>query len=228
MSTKERLGAVTKRDASCGGEAPGTVKTKSAAKEWGEALLVAFVIAMIIRAFLLQAYRIPSSSMEDTLLKGDHILATKYNYGMTVPFTTYKFWGADRVPQRGDIIIFTFPMNHKMDFVKRVIGLPGDVIEIRDKHVYVNGKEYVVGCEKFTDPQLVTQGPAERRDNFGPITVEPRHVFAMGDNRDQSYDSRFWGQVPIENIKGKGAIIYFSWDSTRPGIRFSRLGQVLH
>jgi signal peptidase I len=117
-------------------------KNKSAARDWAEALVVAFVIAMFIRAFILQAYRIPSSSMEDTLLKGDHILATKFTYGLTMPFTTNKIWGSDKIPARGDVIIFTFPVNHEMDFVKRVIGLPGDVIEIKDKKVFLNGKRF--------------------------------------------------------------------------------------
>lgn len=202
-------------------------KKKSVARDWAEALVTAFVIAMIIRAFILQAYRIPSSSMEDTLLKGDHILATKFTYGLTMPFTTKKIWGADRIPARGDIIIFTFPVNHEMDFVKRVIGLPGDVIEVRDKKVYINGKRYEIPYEKYTDPFSINIGPNKVRDFYGPVTVSPGHVFAMGDNRDQSFDSRFWGQVPIENIKGKAFIIYFSWTSEKPWIRFNRLGHLV-
>ena len=202
-------------------------KQKSAARDWAEALVVAFIIAMIIRAFVLQAYRIPSSSMEDTLLKGDHILATKYNYGLTVPFTTEKFWGGDKVPARGDIVIFTFPGNRSMDFVKRVIGLPGDTIEVRDKKVYVNGEILKTASEKHTDPFILTQGQGKVRDNFGPITVDPGHCFVMGDNRDQSYDSRFWGLVPIENIKGKAFVVYFSWDSDEHWIRFGRIGDLI-
>jgi len=204
-----------------------TVKQKSALRDWVEALVVAFVIAMIIRAFVLQAYRIPSSSMEDTLLKGDHILATKYNYGLTVPFTTRKIWGADRVPKRGDIVIFTFPVNHNMDFVKRVIGVPGDIVEVREKNVYINGKPYKTDFEKHTDPFILTQGQGAVRDNFGPVKVEPGTCFVMGDNRDQSYDSRFWGFVPIQNIKGKAFIIYFSWDSAKNWIRFGRIGDIV-
>jgi signal peptidase I len=204
------------------------VKQKSSARDWAEALVVAFIIAMIIRAFILQAYRIPSSSMEDTLLKGDHILATKYNYGLTMPFTTYKFWGKDRVPKRGDIIIFTFPGNHAMDFVKRVIGVPGDTIEIREKNVYIDGQPYKKPFEKHTDPFILNQGQGIVRDNFGPIKVEPGNCFVMGDNRDQSYDSRFWGFVPIQNIKGKAFIIYFSWDSSRHWLRFSRIGHLVY
>jgi signal peptidase I len=182
---------------------------------------------MVIRAFILQAYRIPSSSMEDTLLKGDHILATKFTYGLTMPLTTKKIWGADKIPSRGDIIIFTFPVNHEMDFVKRVIGLPGDVIEVRDKKVYVNGKRHEIPQEKYTDPFTLNQGPGKVRDFFGPFTVSPGHIFAMGDNRDQSYDSRFWGQVPIENIKGRAFIIYFSWTSEKPWIRYWRIGHLV-
>jgi signal peptidase I len=203
-------------------------KKKNVARDWAEALVVAFVIAMIIRAFVLQAYRIPSSSMEDTLLKGDHILATKYNYGLTIPFTTRKMWGEDKVPDRGDIVIFTFPGNHSMDFVKRVIGLPGDTVEVRDKKVYVDGELYKIPYEKYTDPFILSQGQGKVRDNFGPDVVEAGHCFVMGDNRDQSYDSRFWGQVPIQNIKGKAFIIYFSWDSEKHWVRLSRLGHIVH
>jgi signal peptidase I len=202
-------------------------KNKSVARDWAEALIVAFLIAMVIRAFILQAYRIPSSSMEDTLLKGDHILATKFTYGLTMPLTTKKIWGADKIPSRGDIIIFTFPVNHEMDFVKRVVGLPGDVIEVRDKKVYVNGKPHEIPQEKYTDPFTLNQGPGKVRDFFGPVTVSPGHIFAMGDNRDQSYDSRFWGQVPIENIKGRAFIIYFSWTSEKPWIRYWRIGHLV-
>ncbi len=204
------------------------IKQKSVARDWIEALTVAFVIAMIIRAFVLQAYRIPSSSMEDTLLKGDHILATKYNYGMTVPFTTRKVWGADKVPNRGEIVIFTFPGNHAMDFVKRVIGLPGDTVEVREKNVYINGQPFEIPYEKHTDPFILTQGQGMVRDNFGPVKVDPGTCFVMGDNRDQSYDSRFWGFVPVQNIKGKAFIIYFSWDSSKHWIRFNRIGHLVH
>lgn len=203
------------------------LKNKSAGREWLDALIVAFILAMIIRAFLLQAYRIPSSSMEDTLLKGDHILATKYNYGMTIPFSTHKFWGADKIPERGDVVIFTFPLDHDKDFVKRVIGLPGEVVSIKNKIVYINGEAFKSGYEKYTDPYIITEGTGRIRDNLGPIKVKQRHVFVMGDNRDQSYDSRFWGQVPIEYIKGKVLILYFSWDSKRHGVRFSRIGHLV-
>jgi len=207
----------------------GSGKAKGMAREWGEALIVALCIALFAKAFIIGAYRIPSSSMEDTLLKGDFLLATKYNYGLTVPMTTHKFWGADRLPERGDIIIFTFPMDHRMDFVKRVIGLPGDTIEVKNKQLLVNGKPFVTGHEKNTDDLIIpAYSDKAVRDNFGPVKIGPGQVFAMGDNRDNSYDSRFWGPVPIENIKGKALIIYFSWDSDTHWIRLGRFGRMIH
>ncbi len=202
-------------------------KEKSSAQEWGEALIFALIIALFARAFIIQAYRIPSSSMEDTLLVGDHILATKFNYGLTVPLTTKKFWGAERVPERGDIIIFSYPENTRIDFVKRAIGLPGDVIEIKNKRVYVNGEEYINGHEKHTDPGIIAFGPNKVRDNLAPIVVGEGQVFALGDNRDNSRDSRFWGFVPIENIKGKALVIYFSYKKQFPFIRFNRFGHLV-
>ena len=204
-----------------------TPQHKSAAREWTEALIIALILALIIRAFLLQAYRIPSSSMEDTLLKGDHILATKFNYGMTIPFTTHKLWGKDIVPKRGDVIIFSFPNNTSVDFVKRVIGLPGDTIAVRNKQVYVNGQVFTTGHEKHTDPYIVTEGQGRMRDNMPEIVVQKGYVFAMGDNRDQSYDSRFWGQLPVENIKGKALIIYFSYEHGNMLNRLARIGHVV-
>jgi signal peptidase I len=115
-----------------------------------------------------------------------------------------------------------------MDFVKRVIGLPGDTVEVREKNVYINGKPFKIDAEKHTDPFILTQGQGAVRDNFGPVTVPPGTCFVMGDNRDQSYDSRFWGFVPIQNIKGKAFVIYFSWDSSRHWIRFGRIGHTVH
>jgi len=199
-------------------------RPKNTARDWGEALIIALVLALIIRAFILHPYKIPSSSMEDTLLKGDHIMATKFNYGITIPFTTQKIWGADIIPKRGDVVIFTFPKDPTLDFVKRVIGLPGDTILIKNKRIIINGKEYIDGHEKYTDSFLLTDGPGKNRDNLGPLVVEKGYVFVMGDNRDQSYDSRFWGELPIVNIKGKAGIIYFSWDNEKKRPRLSRIG----
>jgi len=200
---------------------------KSQTRQWIEAFVIALAIAMFIRAFILHPYRIPSSSMEDTLLKGDHLMATKYNYGITLPFTTSKIIGKNILPERGDVIIFTFHENKSLDFVKRVVGLRGDTVEVRHKKLYVNGKEYITGHEKHTDSFDFTDGPSRVRDNFGPVKIDPEHVFAMGDNRDQSYDSRFWGQLPIENVKGKALIIYFSWDMGNFLQRLKRIGNII-
>ncbi|MEN6474664.1 MAG: signal peptidase I [Syntrophaceae bacterium] len=205
-----------------------SLTTKSTGREWIEILVIALVLALFIRAFILHPYKIPSQSMEDTLLKGDHIMATKFSYGMTVPFTTYKIWGKDIVPQRGDVVIFTFPKEPSLDFVKRVIGLPGDTLQIKNKRVLIGGKEYLNGHEKFTDAFLLSDGPNQARDNLGPIVIEPGHVFVMGDNRDKSYDSRFWGQLPVENIKGKALIIYFSWDGQNHAPRLDRIGALIN
>jgi signal peptidase I len=201
--------------------------TKGTGREWMEALVLALVLALFIRAFILHPYKIPSQSMEDTLLKGDHLLATKFNYGTTIPFTTHKIWGKDIVPERGDVIIFTFPQDTSLDFVKRVVGLPGDTLQIKNKRVLINGQEYINGHEKFSDSFLLTSGPNKVRDNLGPIVVDQGYVFVMGDNRDKSYDSRFWGELPLENIKGKAQLIYFSWDSDNHSLRLDRIGTLI-
>ncbi len=198
-------------------------------REYGEALLVAAILAIIIRTFVVQAFKIPSGSMEDTLLIGDHLLVNKFIYGIRVPFTDERYF-AIREPRRGDVIVFEFPRDaHKpwlqrRDFIKRVIGLPGDVIEIRDKKVYVNGKLYQIPQEVHKEEGIVgpQYGP---RDNMKPVKVPPGHYFVMGDNRDRSYDSRFWGFVPEEKILGLAFIKYWSWDSERHLPRFDRIGK---
>ncbi|TYP00314.1 signal peptidase I [Geothermobacter ehrlichii] len=198
-------------------------------REYGEALLVAAILAIIIRTFVIQAFKIPSGSMEDTLLIGDHLLVNKFIYGIQVPFADERYF-AIRGPKRGDVIVFEFPRDaykpwlQRRDFIKRVIGLPGDVIEIRDKKVYVNGKLYQIPQEVHKEEGIVgpQYGP---RDNMKPVRVPPGHYFVMGDNRDRSYDSRFWGFVPKEKILGLAFIKYWSWDSERHLPRWSRIGQ---
>ncbi|WP_305040970.1 signal peptidase I [Geoalkalibacter sp.] len=200
-------------------------------REYGEALIVALILALIIRTFVVQAFKIPSGSMEDTLLVGDHLLVNKFIYGTRIPFTDISFL-ALRSPQRGDIIVFEFPGDkdksyfQRKDFIKRIVGLPGDVIEVRAKTLYVNGAPYRLAEEIHKDSTLT---PPERgsRDYFGPITVPAGHYFTMGDNRDYSYDSRFWGFVPEENIKGLAFIKYWSWDAEESFPRFSRIGRLI-
>ncbi len=199
---------------------------KGSLREWGEALVIAFVMAMIIKAFLLGSYWVPSSSMEDTLFRNDWLLATKFNYGSTIPFTTDKIWGKDIVPERGDVIIFSFPLDKSVDYVKRVVALPGEKIAIKDKKVFINGKELVLGHEKYTEP-IIDSGESAIRDNMPEFTVPGSMVFVMGDNRDNSFDSRFWGPLSIQNIKGKALILYFSWDREHILKRLGRIGHVI-
>jgi signal peptidase I len=183
-------------------------------------IFIAFVLAIFIRAFVVQAYKIPSGSMIPTLLVGDYILVNRLSYGLRIPYYKYILrWGEIK---RGDIIVFVFPEDPSKDFIKRVIALPGETIEIRKKKIYINGREIEDKWGFFKDDYV---GPP--RDDFGPFQVPQGHVFVMGDNRDESNDSRFWGPVNIENIKGKAFIIYFSWDPYEKSIRFSRIFSII-
>lgn len=201
---------------------------KSQIRDWSEALIVAAVLALIIRTFVVQAFKIPSGSMEDTLLIGDHLLVSKFIYGLQVPFSDEPVLSM-RDPERGDIIVFEFPEDkdksyfQRRDFIKRVIGLPGDKIEIRSKNVYVNGDRYMTPEAVYKDGTM-TVGP---RDNMALITVPQNKYFVMGDNRDRSYDSRFWGFVDRSVIKGRAFIKYWSWDSEKFMPRWSRIGRMI-
>lgn len=200
-------------------------KKKGALRENIEAIIVAVILALFIRTFVVQAFKIPSGSMKDTLLIGDHILVNKFIYGVKAPFL-HKTIIPIKDPQRGDIIVFEFPEDPSKDFIKRVIGLPGDVVEIRNKKLVVNGKPIKDGHSIHKDPKIF---PArmQPRDNLGPITVPEGKLFVMGDNRDFSYDSRFWGFVDLLAVKGKAFIIYWSWDKENFGVRWNRLGHLL-
>ncbi len=194
--------------------------------EWVKTIALALILALFIRTFFIQAFKIPSGSMIPTLLVGDHILVNKLVYGVRNPITR-QVWIKGRIPKRKEVIVFIFPENPKLDFIKRVIGLPGDRIEIRDKKVYVNGKLLKEPYVQHTDPNILPASISPR-DNFGPVVVPKGHLFVMGDNRDQSYDSRFWGFVPIRDVKGKAFIIYFSWDKKHFRIRWNRIGKLIH
>ncbi|WP_068550771.1 signal peptidase I [Thermosulfidibacter takaii] len=190
-------------------------------KDWLKDIAVALIIALIIRALFIQAFRIPSGSMIPTLLIGDHLLVEK---------VSYRF----RKPKRFEIIVFKFPLNRKVDYIKRVIGLPGDTVKIVNKQVYVNGKKLNEPYVQHTDP-AVLPADVSPRDNFGPVKVPEGHLFVMGDNRDNSYDSRFWGFVPEKDIVGRAFIIYFSCDSKSffslrclTHIRWRRIGKLIH
>jgi len=205
---------------------------KSFWRDWGEALFVAAVLALIIRTFVVQAFKIPSGSMEDTLLIGDHLLVNKFIYGLQVPFAEGRFLSL-RHPERGDVIVFEFPEDRdkgyfqRRDFIKRVVGTPGDTVEVRDKRVYVNGELYDLPQEVHKESGVIPPG-GNPRDFRAPVQVPPGKYFVMGDNRDRSYDSRFWGFVDESEIKGLAFILYWSWDSGRTLPRWNRIGRLIH
>ena len=205
-------------------------KRKSQLRETIEAVVVAFAIALVIRTFVIQAFKIPSGSMIPTLLIGDHLLVNKFLLGtpVDIPFTNIHLFRMPglRKPQRGDIVVFKYPEDTTRDFIKRVIGVEGDVIESKDKTLFVNGRKLVEPYIQHVD-SFIKPSDMDGRDNFGPVTVPKDSIFAMGDNRDQSYDSRFWGFVDLSKIKGKAIIIYWSWDSDKTWVRFNRIGGLI-
>ncbi len=193
--------------------------------EYAEAIVTALILALIIRTYVVQAFKIPSGSMEPTLLVGDHILVNKFIYGTELPFS-HKRVLAVRKPERGDVIVFEYPGDLSKDFIKRVIGIPGDVVTEKNKVVYVNGKRTADFFTQHTDPD---DKPAnlDPRDNFGPVVVPPGEYFVMGDNRDESYDSRYWGFVPMKDIKGEAFVIYWSWNGKKMRPRWGRTGEAI-
>jgi signal peptidase I len=192
--------------------------------EYLEAIVTALVLALIIRAYIVQAFKIPSGSMIPTLLVGDHILVNKFIYGTKIPFTDKRIL-IFRKPEKGDIIVFKYPEDPRKDFIKRVIATGGDTVEERNKVVYVNGVRLSETYAHHYDNGL-RLGGSDPRDNFGPITVPKNKIFVMGDNRDQSYDSRYWGFVDLKEVLGKALIIYWSWDPD-DWARFNRIGRLV-
>ena len=192
---------------------------KSIVREYVESIVIAVILALFIRTFVVQAFKIPTGSMEENLLIGDHLLVNKFFFGPTesrleralLPIGTIK---------RDDVIVFKYPEEPDRDFIKRVIGLPGETIEVREKKVYVNGQPL---DEPYAHYLLPVSTPSEYhevtsfdvRERYGPVTVPGEHYFVMGDNRDNSQDSRYWGFLPRENIKGKALLIYWSYEAER-------------
>lgn len=199
---------------------------KSVTREYLEAIVVAGVITLFARQFVIQAFRIPSESMVRTLLVGDYLFVNKFEYGPKLPFSHVRLPGL-HAPRRGDVIVFKFPPDPSKDFIKRCIATGGETVEVRHKDVYVDGRKldepYVQHISPTEDPEGYTP-----RDNYKPPTVPPGELFMMGDNRDNSYDSRFWGPVPMDNVQGRAMFIYFStagdqWWNTLLMPRFNRM-----
>ncbi len=201
-------------------------KRKSVVREYAEAIVIAVLLTLVVRAFVVQAFRIPTGSMMDTLLIGDFLFVNKFLYGARVPFTDVRLPEV-RSPQPGDIIVFKYPGDLKRDFIKRCIAVGGQTVEIRDKVVYVDGvpvdEPYVIHTDVRVFPKEISP-----RDNMDPVYVPRGYVFMMGDNRDNSHDSRFWGPLDENLIKGKALILYWSWNGERHLPRFDRLFRVVH
>jgi signal peptidase I len=226
-----------------------TKAKKSFYKEWVEPFLIAAVVALFIRQFVVEAFKIPSGSMIPTLLIGDHLLVNKFVYGPRIPFTDTRLF-TWKEPKRGEIIVFKYPENEDKNFIKRVIGLPGDKIEIKDGTLFINDQPVKVkdlglypdddgNSGFYAKPELLKEQlgtvshdilymHSQAGYNFGPVLVPKDSYFMMGDNRDNSQDSRVWGFVKFNKILGRALIIYWSWDDTTHGVRWKRFGTLLN
>ena len=208
-----------------------------------KSIFTAVILALIFRSSVASPYKIPSGSMIPTLKIGDFIFVSKFSYGIKIPFTNKNMINFSN-PKRGDVIVFVAPPDPKLDFIKRVIGVPGDKIEIKNDKLYINDK--LIEREEIKDPTLLYDYPSpairdaattykEKIDkkeftmmefkpvaeNYGPVTVPAGNLFMMGDNRDNSGDSRYWGMLPIENVRGKAQFIWLSLDSVHPYVHIS-------
>lgn len=190
-------------------------RKKSIVREYTEIIVMAIVLAFFVRTFFIQAFKIPSESMEETLLVGDFLFANKFVYGPRIPLLS-KHLPAVRDPRPGDIIIFKFPGDRKTDYIKRCVAVEGQTVELRGTKLYVDG---VLQKEEYAK--------YHHGSNYGPYTVPKGHIFMMGDNRDNSADSRVWGPLPKDLILGKAMFIYFSWNGLAHSVRLSRIGDII-
>ncbi len=197
-------------------------------KEYGKSLLIAAAIALFVRSFVVEAFTIPSGSMEPTLLVGDYLLVNRLSYVVKAPFTDMVLLNLGD-PKPGDTVVFRFPRDRSKDFVKRVVAKEGDTVEVRDKIVYVNGKRALNPNARYTS-SVDLPGYVSPRDNLGPVTVPRDSYFVMGDNRDNSLDSRFWGFVQKGDLVGKVEVLYFSYNGEGDllhTIRWERIGHLI-
>ena len=209
---------------------------KSVAREYFESIVIAVVLALFIRTFVVQAFKIPTGSMEPNLLIGDHLLVNKFVFGPTVSGVERALLPVRDV-RRGDVVVFKYPEDPERDFIKRVIGLPGDTVELTNHRIHINGtpldEPYAHYLPRGAGGLSETTS-ADVRENYGPVIVPAGAVFAMGDNRDNSQDSRYWGFLPIQNIKGRALMIYWSFDGERGSLnpftetRWARLLHQIH
>jgi len=204
---------------------------KSITREYYEAILVAFILALFVRTFVFENFKIPTGSMEDNLLVGDHLVVNKCIFGHG-SLGILDAVMPQRLPRRGDVVVFKFPEKPRRDFIKRCIGIAGDTIEIRRKKLYLNGvlqnESYVVHKDSNTwGPSEGVPARLRIRDNFGPYTVPPNSIFCLGDNRDNSLDSRYWGPVPLDHVKGRALLIYWSYEAKRNDWKWQGLGHRL-
>jgi signal peptidase I len=187
---------------------------KSTLREYFESIVIAVILALFVRTWVVQAFKIPTGSMENNLLIGDHLLVNKFVFGPTTGGLEHAVLPVRDI-RRGDVVVFKYPDEPERDFIKRVIGLPGETLELRNKKVYINGQPLEEGYVHFLDP--VAQGQEvtsiDVRERYGPVRVPENQYFVMGDNRDNSQDSRYWGFLPAHYIKGKALMIYWSYES---------------
>ncbi|HWW89098.1 MAG TPA: signal peptidase I [Vicinamibacterales bacterium] len=204
---------------------------KSTIREYFESIVIAVILALFVRTFVVQAFKIPTGSMEENLLIGDHLLVNKFVFG-PAPTAVERTLLPIGTIHRRDVIVFKYPEEPERDFIKRVIGMPGETVEVKQKKVYINGQALDEPYVHFLQPPAVSSELNEVtsfdvRERYGPVTVPANQYFVMGDNRDNSQDSRYWGFLPRENVKGKALFIYWSYESDRDDYQDESTGAAL-
>jgi len=204
---------------------------KSTLREYFESIVIAVILALFIRTFVVQAFKIPTGSMENNLLIGDHLLVNKFVFGPSATSLERALLPLGTIKRR-DVVVFKYPEEPERDFIKRVIGLPGETVELRQKKVYINGspldEPYVHFLEAPGTHSAETEiTSVDLRERFGPVTVPPNQYFVMGDNRDNSQDSRYWGFLPRDYVKGKALVIYWSYEAGREDYQEESAGKTV-